>query len=97
MKRMILVAALAATPAISQEADPSADDCAFLQKAFADLYKGMRADLDINDAPPVRVSMYVQIQTNILLMAQVAECDMGPMVDVAREQLQGYQPGKSPD
>lgn len=113
----ILVALLAAAPAVAQQQDvetspgaaaggdavegaivtetPGAsDDCTFLQQSFAGVYDGLRmmAGGDVEQADPATVTMFTAIQTNIILMAQGAGCDMGPMIEVAREQLARYAP-----
>lgn len=74
------------------------DDCAFLTGAFAGLYEGLRAEAggDIEDADPVRVTMFTAIQGNTILLAQAAGCDVGPMIEIARAQLGRYHPGGVP-
>ena len=114
----LLVALLAAAPAIAQQQDaetpPEAatggdtiegaivmetpggsDDCAFLQESFAGVYEGLRqmAGGDVETADPALVTMFTAIQTNIILLAQGAGCDMDPLVQTARTQLERYAPG----
>ena len=88
---LALALSITALPAAAQDAT---DDCAFLQRSFAGVYDGLRqmAGGDVEQADPATVTMFTAIQTNIILMAQGAGCDMGPMVDVAREQLGRYAP-----
>ena len=92
--------ALVALPATAQDAaapDPAADtrdDCTFLQQSFAGVYEGLRGmeGGDVEVADPATVTMFTAIQTNIILLAQAADCDMRPMIETAREQLQRYAP-----
>jgi hypothetical protein len=88
---LLLALVLPALPAAAQEAT---DDCTFLQQSFAGVYDGLRqmAGGDVERADPATVTMFTAIQTNIILMAQGADCDMGPMIEVAREQLDRYGP-----
>ena len=48
---------------------------------------------DVETADPALVTMFTAIQTNIILLAQAADCDMDPMVTTARAQLERYAPG----
>ncbi len=94
------LALLVALPASAQEAAtpetmPDArDDCTFLQHGFAGVYEGLRqtAGGDVEAADPATVTMFTAIQTNIILLAQAAGCDMGPMIETARDQLRRYAP-----
>ena len=90
------LALLAALPAAAQDAaaPDMSDDCTFLQHSFAGVYEGQRqmAGGDVEAADPATATMFAAIQTNIILMAQAADCDMGPMIETAREQLQRYAP-----
>ena len=93
---ILATALLPAVPAAAQE--DAADDCAFLQNSFAGVYDGLRqmAGGDVERADPATVTMFTAIQTNIILMAQGAGCDMTPMIEVAREQLAAYGPSEQP-
>ena len=90
------LALLAALPVAAQDAaaPDMGDDCTFLQQSFAGVYEGQRqmAGGDVEAADPATATMFAAIQTNIILMAQAAGCDMGPMIETAREQLQRYAP-----
>ena len=98
------VAALAlpllASPASAQEdAQPEApqnemavgDDCAFLVRAFDELYRGVEAEqARMDEADMDRIMMHLQIQANTVQLADAAGCDVRPMVAIARRQLQRY-------
>ena len=88
-----LSAVLLGSPVLAQDA--ASDDCAFLQESFAGVYEGLRqmAGGDVETADPALVTMFTAIQTNIILLAQAADCDMDPMVTTARAQLERYAPG----
>ena len=92
----LALALLMASPITAQEATTpdTRDDCTFLQHSFAGVYEGLRqmAGGDVEAADPATVTMFTAIQTNIILLAQAADCDMGPMIETAREQLQRYAP-----
>lgn len=90
---VIALAAVAALPAIAQEGQP-VDDCAFLGQSFAGVYEGLRAMAggDVEQADPATVTMFTAIQTNIILLAEAADCDMEPLVAEARRQLERYAP-----
>lgn len=90
----LAVPLLAAFPAMAQDAAPSPDDCDFLARSFAGVYEGLRqmAGGDVESAAPEVVTMFTAIQTNIILMADAAECDMAPMIETARAQLERYAP-----
>ena len=94
--RLAIAALLLAMPAAAQDAapDPAGDDCAFLQQSFRGVYDGLRmmSGGDVEQAPPELVTMFSVIQTNIILLADAADCDMDPMIEVAREQLERYAP-----
>lgn len=86
--------ALLATPALSQGSGSAAmgEDCAFLAAAFEETYRGLREEEGrVEGADMEQVMMYLQIQENTLELAQAAECDVGPMVDAAREHLRRYE------
>ena len=99
-----LAALLLALPAAAQDAGASAgasgaapdarDDCTFLQHSFAGVYEGQRqmAGGDVEEADPATATMFAAIQANIILLADAADCDMGPMIETAREQLARYAP-----
>ena len=89
------LAILAAAPALAQDdAMTPEEDCAFLQRSFSGVYDGLRqmAGGDVESADPAVVTMFTTIQTNIILMAQSADCDMAPMIEAARGQLERYAP-----
>lgn len=90
---LIALAAFAALPAVAQEGS-AVDDCEFLRQSFAGVYEGLRAMAggDVEQADPATVTMFTAIQTNIILLAQAAECDMAPLIAEAREQLGRYAP-----
>ena len=88
------IAILLAAPALAQDAPAPEEDCAFLHRSFAGVYEGLRhmAGGEVETADPAVVTMFTAIQTNIILMAQAADCDVGPMIETAREQLARYAP-----
>lgn len=68
------------------------DDCAFLIRAFEGTYQGIRAEEGkMDEADPALVTMYLQIQSNTLQLAEAAGCDVRPMIEIAREQLSRYE------
>ena len=91
MKRMLAPTAaalglLAGGPALAQDGD----DCAFLERAFEEAYSGAQEESAAEDFAPEVVTMYATFQTNVLLMAQAAECDVSPMIATARQKLRQY-------
>lgn len=95
---LLAAAALGAAPvAAAQDRAPrgvnvQGDDCAFLTKAFADTYRGIRAEEGkMENADPLNVIMYLNIQSNTVQLAEAAGCDVRPMIAIAKRQLRRYE------
>lgn len=82
------------------------DDCAFLERSFQEVYDGLRhrgaprggqgqgqqagALERVAQQNPQLVTMFVEIQQNIILMHQGRGCDASRLVDLARQETARY-------
>jgi hypothetical protein len=90
-----LVAAVGVGAAAAQVTGAQ-NDCAFLEQSFQEVYDGMRemadgqASAHQGHPDPAVVTMFVGIQTNIILLHEARGCDASKLVELARKEKQQY-------
>ncbi len=90
---LLLALVLAAGSAAAQDAGSaySENDCEFLEQSFQEVYDGLRQrGANLHEADPGLATMFVAIQNNIILLHQARGCNIGVLIDLARQEAERY-------